>query len=259
MVDNFLNLLDSGWKRPAPPGLLLRGCRDVANITGVDAQGRYIISGLLREHLRRRQIDQHQLVGVAPQGRLQLRLLSLGPAGPDRRPSDGAAVLFPGECLSPLRLPVRPRGLGSDPLCRPSPAVLEGRRGRARRTLAALPARADRKARGLLAPFLRAEEPCLLDAPGGGVERLSDPAHVSTISNNLPLESLIAVIVESIVGYCITLLLSTLYGYYRRLPRIPRHPAHADDAGGVHGDLCGARRLHLLVHQDGPRRARGSA
>ncbi|MDB5678656.1 sensor histidine kinase [Sphingomonas bacterium] len=43
---------------------------------------------------------------------------------------------------------------------------------------------------------------------------------VSAISNNQPASALISVIIESIIGYCITLLLSTLYGYYRRLPRI---------------------------------------
>lgn len=43
---------------------------------------------------------------------------------------------------------------------------------------------------------------------------------VSSISNGQPLSGLIPGIIESIVGYCITLLLSTLYGYYRRLPRI---------------------------------------
>ncbi|MEN2787164.1 sensor histidine kinase [Sphingomonas qilianensis] len=43
---------------------------------------------------------------------------------------------------------------------------------------------------------------------------------VSSISNGPSLEVLIPVIIESIVGYCITLLLSTLYGVYRRLPRI---------------------------------------
>lgn len=43
---------------------------------------------------------------------------------------------------------------------------------------------------------------------------------VSGISNGLSVEGVIYAIIESIVGYCITLLLSTLYGYYRRLPRI---------------------------------------
>jgi len=43
---------------------------------------------------------------------------------------------------------------------------------------------------------------------------------VSNLSNNKTFESLLAVVIEAIVGYCITLLLSTLYGYYRRLPRI---------------------------------------
>jgi signal transduction histidine kinase len=43
---------------------------------------------------------------------------------------------------------------------------------------------------------------------------------VSTISNGPSLETIVPVILESILGYCITLLLSTLYGYYRGLPRI---------------------------------------
>jgi len=43
---------------------------------------------------------------------------------------------------------------------------------------------------------------------------------VSTVSNGFSLQGIVPVIIESIVGYCITLLLSTLYGYYRRLPRI---------------------------------------
>lgn len=43
---------------------------------------------------------------------------------------------------------------------------------------------------------------------------------VSAVSNNPRLENVIPVIIEAIIGYCLTLLLSTLYGYYRRLPRI---------------------------------------
>ena len=43
---------------------------------------------------------------------------------------------------------------------------------------------------------------------------------VSSVSNAFSFEGVIAVIIETVVGYCITLLLSTLYGYYRRLPRI---------------------------------------
>ncbi len=39
------------------------------------------------------------------------------------------------------------------------------------------------------------------------------------ISNGFSLEKIIPVIIEAILGYCITLLLSTLYGYYRRIPR----------------------------------------
>ena len=43
---------------------------------------------------------------------------------------------------------------------------------------------------------------------------------VSAISNGLSIQGVIIPIIESIVGYCLTLLLSTLYGYYRRMPRI---------------------------------------
>jgi len=43
---------------------------------------------------------------------------------------------------------------------------------------------------------------------------------VASVSNDAPMSALVPGIIESIVGYCITLLLSTLYGYYRRLPRI---------------------------------------
>jgi signal transduction histidine kinase len=43
---------------------------------------------------------------------------------------------------------------------------------------------------------------------------------VSSISNGFTLQGVVTNIIETIVGYCITLLLSTLYGYYRGLPRI---------------------------------------
>ena len=43
---------------------------------------------------------------------------------------------------------------------------------------------------------------------------------VSSLSNGLSVDVIVAIIIESIVGYCITLLLSTLYGYYRGLRRI---------------------------------------
>jgi sensor histidine kinase YesM len=43
---------------------------------------------------------------------------------------------------------------------------------------------------------------------------------VSGVSNSFSLEGVVVVIVETIIGYCLTLLLSTLYGYFRRLPRI---------------------------------------
>ncbi|WP_374942650.1 sensor histidine kinase [Sphingomonas sp.] len=41
---------------------------------------------------------------------------------------------------------------------------------------------------------------------------------VSSVSNGLSLDAVIPVIIEAIVGYCLTLLLSALYGYYRILP-----------------------------------------
>src|SRR3954467_8982682 len=43
---------------------------------------------------------------------------------------------------------------------------------------------------------------------------------VSSISNGPSITTIVPVVIESIVGYCITLLLSTLYNYYRRRPRI---------------------------------------
>jgi len=43
---------------------------------------------------------------------------------------------------------------------------------------------------------------------------------VSSVSNSQPIEGAIAGIVEAIIGYCLTLLLSALYSYYRRLPRV---------------------------------------
>jgi hypothetical protein len=43
---------------------------------------------------------------------------------------------------------------------------------------------------------------------------------VVSISNGVTLDVVIPVIVEAILGYCITLLLSTFYGMYRQLPRL---------------------------------------
>src|SRR4051812_22196921 len=43
---------------------------------------------------------------------------------------------------------------------------------------------------------------------------------VSSFSNGLAADRIVPVVIESIVGYCLTLLLSTLYGYYRGLPRL---------------------------------------
>jgi signal transduction histidine kinase len=47
---------------------------------------------------------------------------------------------------------------------------------------------------------------------------------VSSLSNGQSISALVPAIIEAIIGYCITLLLSTLYGYYRRLPRISGIP-----------------------------------
>lgn len=44
---------------------------------------------------------------------------------------------------------------------------------------------------------------------------------VSSLSNGLSFTALIPLVIESIIGYCITLLLSALYGYFRTLPRVP--------------------------------------
>jgi sensor histidine kinase YesM len=43
---------------------------------------------------------------------------------------------------------------------------------------------------------------------------------VSSVSNGLSLDVVIPVIIEAIVGYCLTLLLSALYGYYRGMPLV---------------------------------------
>ena len=43
---------------------------------------------------------------------------------------------------------------------------------------------------------------------------------VSSVSSGVSLEVIIPVVINTIVGYCLTLLLSTLYGYYRKLPRL---------------------------------------
>ncbi|WP_375403950.1 sensor histidine kinase [uncultured Sphingomonas sp.] len=44
---------------------------------------------------------------------------------------------------------------------------------------------------------------------------------VSSVSNGPELDVIVPVIVEAIVGYCLTLLLSTLYGGFRRMKRVP--------------------------------------
>lgn len=41
---------------------------------------------------------------------------------------------------------------------------------------------------------------------------------VSSVSAGVSFDVLVPVIIEAIVGYCLTLLLSVLYGYYRKLP-----------------------------------------
>lgn len=44
---------------------------------------------------------------------------------------------------------------------------------------------------------------------------------LSIVSNNFAVEGVIAVVIESIVGYCLTLLMSALYGIYRKMQRLP--------------------------------------
>ena len=43
---------------------------------------------------------------------------------------------------------------------------------------------------------------------------------VSSLSTGVSLQTIVPVIIESILGYCLTLLLSVLYGYYRGFPRV---------------------------------------
>ena len=43
---------------------------------------------------------------------------------------------------------------------------------------------------------------------------------VSAIANGPTFQGLVPVVITAIVGYCLTLLLSVAYGYYRRLPRL---------------------------------------
>jgi sensor histidine kinase YesM len=43
---------------------------------------------------------------------------------------------------------------------------------------------------------------------------------VSSVSNATSFDVLVPVIIEAIVGYCLTLLLSVLYGYYRAMPML---------------------------------------
>ena len=44
---------------------------------------------------------------------------------------------------------------------------------------------------------------------------------VSSLSNGPTFQTLVPVVITAIVGYCLTLLLSVLYGYYRRFARLP--------------------------------------
>ena len=86
MFDNFLNFLDSGWNIQRRRNFA--GLQDVASISGVDAQGRYIITGAAPvipdaagpnagRRVRERQFHQRLGLGVADQGRHQLRILIL--------------------------------------------------------------------------------------------------------------------------------------------------------------------------------------
>ena len=74
---------------------------------------------------------------------------------------------------------------------------------------------------GLSRPFFEDKNRAFWMLQAGGWTGYLLLRTVVSLSNGFSVEGVIAVIIESIIGYCLTLLLSTLYGYYRRLPRIP--------------------------------------
>ena len=82
------------------------------------------------------------------------------------------------------------------------------------------PARAIKKPDIFSRPFFEEKSRAFWTLQAAGWSGYLILRSVSSISNGPSLDVLIPVIIESIVGYCITLLLSTLYGYYRGLPRI---------------------------------------
>ena len=60
----------------------------------------------------------------------------------------------------------------------------------------------------------------MLQAVGwGGYLIVREAASISSTSER-KLDIMVPVLIEAILGYCLTLLLSTLYGYYRRLSRV---------------------------------------
>ena len=44
---------------------------------------------------------------------------------------------------------------------------------------------------------------------------------ISTVSSGVTVERFVPVVINTIVGYCLTLLLSALFGVYRNMPRVP--------------------------------------
>lgn len=87
------------------------------------------------------------------------------------------------------------------------------------------PSAAGPSAAGIVArPFFEQKSRAFWMLQAGGWSGYLVLRTVSSISNTFSVEAVIAVVVEAIVGYCLTLLLSTLYGAYRRMSRIAGIP-----------------------------------
>ncbi|THD34786.1 MAG: sensor histidine kinase [Sphingomonas sp.] len=59
-----------------------------------------------------------------------------------------------------------------------------------------------------------------LQAVGWGGYVLLRSVSTFSIANTLSGQAFVTILLQAIVGYCVTVLLSTLYAYYRRLPRL---------------------------------------
>jgi len=98
--------------------------------------------------------------------------------------------------------------------------------------MASLPAPADPPEVAAKSPFWR---PAIFSRPffedrskafwrlqgvGWGGYMLLRSVSAFSIANTLPLQVFVQILLQAIVGYCVTVLLSTLYAYYRQLPRL---------------------------------------